>query len=318
MKIENREKEPIKGLELSGLFYEEYGKPMLHQLFPAYEERIAVGLVGQGSECFGYDDAFSCDHDFEPGFCMWLTKEDERETGFKLFRAYSKLPEEFLGIRREKQSFYGGGRKGVLETGAFYRTFTGRDGLPESLMEWLYLPEHALASAVNGRVFRDELGEFTKIREALLKGYPEDVRLKKIAARAAFMAQSGQYNYERCHKHGEPAAASMALGEFVKNTASMVFLLNNRYMPYYKWMFRAMKELPLLSGLAPMLEELLLKSGGEKEKKEGIEEVCGQVIGEMKRQRLTDGNWDYLEPHGLEVMERIGDSELRNLHLMEG
>ena len=42
------------------------------------------------------------------------------------------------------------------------------------------------------------------------------------------------------------------------------------------------------------------------------------MIAEMARQGLTGGSWDYLEPHALEVTERIQDGNLRNLHLMEG
>ena len=49
------------------------------------------------------------------------------------------------------------------------------------------------------------------------------------------MAQSGQYNYERCVKRGESGAASLALYEFVKNAVSTVYLLNNAYEPFYKW-----------------------------------------------------------------------------------
>ena len=56
----------------------------------------------------------------------------------------------------------------------------------------------------------------------------------------------------------------------------------------------------------------------EKKVRNGIEAVCGQIIGELKRQGLTDGDWDYLEPHALCVMERIRDGQLRNMHVMEG
>ena len=79
----------MKGIEISRAFYEEYGKPMIEKEFSEYADRIAVGLVGHGSECFGFDDEISCDHDFEPGFCLWLRDEDEKSIGFRLFRAYS-------------------------------------------------------------------------------------------------------------------------------------------------------------------------------------------------------------------------------------
>ena len=242
--------------------------------------------------------------------------------GFRLMRAYRRLPEEFLGVRRIQTSLFGDGRTGVMTIGQFYETFTGAPGAPGELSHWMTVPEYSLACAVNGEVFSDPLGAFTEVRNQLLKGYPEDVRLKKIATRAALMAQSGQYNYSRCLKHGEPAAARLALDEFVRQAVSMVFLLNNSYMPYYKWAFRKLRELPLLPELGEELSALLLSQTGEgteeKKVRNGIEAVCGQIIGELKRQGLTDGDWDYLEPHALCVMERIRDGQLRNMHVMEG
>ena len=49
----------------------------------------------------------------------------------------------------------------------------------------------------------------------------------------------------------------MALHEFVSAGLSMIFLLNRRYMPYYKWSFRAARELPVLREAAGELERLL-------------------------------------------------------------
>ena len=313
----------VRGLELSELFYNQYGKKMISELFPEYEQVIAVGVAGEGSDCFGYDDEISRDHDFEAGFCLWIPDALERELEFKLSRAYAKLPEEFMGVKRQKQSLWGKNRRGVILTGEFYSRFTGRPGVPETLMEWLHTPEYSLACAVNGRVFRDDLGEFSSVRNELMAGYPEDVRRKKIAARAALMAQSGQYNYERCLKHGEAGAARMALYEFVQNGISMIFLLNHRYMPYYKWAFRAARELPRYSGLAAGLEMLLMDEAELIHKTgrtipEQIEAVSAGVIGALRDGKLTDGSWDYLEPHAYEVMERISDGNLRNIHVMEG
>lgn len=316
----------IRGLELSRRFYEACGREMIRREFSEYEDRIAAGLAGQGSECFGYDDEVSRDHDFGPGFCLWLTEADGEKTGFRLMRAYQRLPEEFLGIRRQRESLFGNGRTGVMTIGQFYSAFTGCGGAPQSPAHWLALPEHALACAVSGEVFSDPLGEFSEVRRILKKGYPEDVRLKKIAARAALMAQSGQYNYARCLKHGEPAAARLALDEFARHCLSMAFLLNNSYMPYYKWAFRRLRELPRLSELSEKLSRLL-GAGAEAEPEPDrrniktevlIEEICRDVIEEMRRQGLTDGGWDYLEPHALQATERIRDVNLRTMHLMDG
>lgn len=55
---------------------------------------------------------------------------------------------------------------------------------------------------------------------------PEDVRRKKIAARAALMAQAGQYNVPRCLRRGRGDAALLATGEFVREGLYMAFLLN--------------------------------------------------------------------------------------------
>ena len=85
----------MKGIEQARKFYTEVGIKMIADEFGDYQNRIAVGLVGHGSECFGFDDEVSRDHDFEVGFCMWLTKEDEEKIGFKLMRAQRRiLPEK--------------------------------------------------------------------------------------------------------------------------------------------------------------------------------------------------------------------------------
>lgn len=291
---------------------------MIASGFADYENMIAVGVAGEGSDCFGYDDEISRDHDFEAGFCLWIPDRLEHELEFKLSRAYAKLPAEYLGVPRARQSLFGGNRRGVILNGEFYRRFTGRPGAPESLLEWLHTPEYSLSCAVNGKVFRDDLGEFSAVRARLLAGYPQDVRLKKIAARAALMAQSGQYNYMRCIQHGEHGAARMALYEFVQNGLSMIFLLNNRYMPYYKWAFRAARKLEELSELGRELEKILMGQMEEAKTAEKIEEISSCVIRALQERGLTDGAWDYLEPHAMEVMERIEDSQIRNLHIMTG
>ena len=61
----------VTGMELCRAYYETYGRAMIHEKFSEYEDRIAVGLAGEGSDCFGYDDEASRDHDWGPSFLMW-------------------------------------------------------------------------------------------------------------------------------------------------------------------------------------------------------------------------------------------------------
>ena len=79
----------MNGLELSRAFYDQHGLPMLERDFPELLPFLAIGLFGSGSECLGFDDAVSEDHDFEPGFCILLPEEDvvDRRQAFLLERA---------------------------------------------------------------------------------------------------------------------------------------------------------------------------------------------------------------------------------------
>ncbi|MCI8894313.1 MAG: DUF4037 domain-containing protein [Lachnospiraceae bacterium] len=306
----------MTGIELARAYYEEFGRAMLEKEFGRYTDRIAAGLVGHGSECFGYDDAVSRDHDYEPGFCLWLTEEDEREFGFRLFRAYSKLPREYHGVKNQNRSVLGSQFKGVHTIGEFYTFYTGCEGAPRTMEQWLSIPEFYLAEATNGEVFDDPLGHFTRIRQEILTGRPRDVRLKKLASSLFYMAQAGQYNYSRCMAHGERGAAALALSEFVKNAASAVFLLNDVYEPYYKWVFRAMKELPVLGDCALQLEELLSASCDAEKNKAIIEALCSRLIQVLVEQGLAEPAGDYLEPYAYGVNDRIGDGILRNQPVM--
>ncbi len=307
----------MKGIELARAYYEEFGRPMIEKQFSEYIDRIAVGLVGHGSECFGFDDDISVDHDFEPGFCLWLTDEDEREIGFKLFRAYSKLPDEFYGFKLLEKSLLGSRSKGVMTISDFYSQYTGLCGAPRTLLEWLSIPSYYLAEAVNGEVFYDPLGEFTKIRNEIRLGMPSDVRLKRIASCAFHMAQCGQYNYSRCLSHGEGGAARLALSEFVKNGIEMAFLLNKQHMPYYKWAFRAMGRLDALSDWSMGLEALLDSPNSNAPANQAkIEEFCADIISEMRRQGISNSDSDYLESHAYNINERISDHSLRNMSIV--
>lgn len=64
---------------------------------------------------------------------------------------------------------------GVWSIPTFYRSCIGYSGDPPNNRAWMATPNYRLATATNGILWVDPEGEFTRIRETLLKGYPEDV-----------------------------------------------------------------------------------------------------------------------------------------------
>jgi len=313
----------MNGLELSRGYYEEFGKPMLEKDFPGLLPYIAVGFTGSGSEHYGFDDEVSLDHDYEPGFCIFLPDESvvDRKQEFNLERAYARLPKEYCGISRQKMSPVGGSRNGVMRTADFYKAAVGSPDGRLTNEQWLSIPDYALAEAVNGEIFFDDYGECSGIREALIQ-MPEDIRLKRLAGNLLLMAQAGQYNFMRCLKHGEPEAAQLACNEFVKAAMKAYFILNERYMPYYKWSFRALRQIEIGERISDKLSELLFgdnRNGETAEKKYYlIESVASQFIDELQDRRLTEATCGDLEKHAYSVNDRIGDNEIRNLHILAG
>lgn len=310
----------MKGLELSERFYYEYGEKMIKESFADIEKYLAVGLAGSGSECFGYDDEISRDHDFEPGFCIFIPDEDviDSRTEFALERAYAKLPKEFMGYQRSPLSPVGGNRHGVIRISSFFEAKTGDKNADIPTDVWFHIAEQFPLEATNGKLFCDNYGRMTELREKIAY-MPEDVRLKKLAGNLVLMAQSGQYNYSRCIRRGETAAAQLAVGEFVNSALKVIFLLNKKYIPYYKWSFRALWELTVLSNLYDELEHLISSGNTQSEavkKQEIIESVSACVSDELRVQALTKLATNELERQAYAVNDKIQDVNIRNLNVL--
>jgi hypothetical protein len=306
----------LKGLELCKRYYEEIGLPAFRLAFPELMERLAFGLVGEGSDCYGYDDEISRDHDWGPGFCLWLADGDIETYGGELAGLYSSLPKKFMGFERADTE-QGSGRLGVHSISGFYSRYIGIGRAPENYSEWRYIPEKGFSVVTNGEVFADPLGVFSRIREQILDFYPEDIRVKKIITRCALLSQAGQYNYYRCVKRKDYVAAGQALNEFIYSAISAIYLLNKKYMPFYKWMHRGLRDLPILGRTAPDFEWLckndLMDGGNEKL----IEGICCEILKELQKQGLTSGGGDFLLEHCEGMMCCIGDESIRNLHIMQ-
>ncbi|MCR4670799.1 MAG: DUF4037 domain-containing protein, partial [Saccharofermentans sp.] len=219
-------------------FYDEEVAPMIARKFPRYEGRIAAGIAGEGSDCFGYFDEISRDHDFGTGVCLWLTDEDMAEFGKDLSIAYDELVDEksrsFLTARLRE-------RRGVMSIHDFYSNILQRDlNTGECIItekDWLSIDHSCLATAVNGEIFRDDLGVFSAFREALLGYYPDRVWRIRIAEKMHEYSACLQVNYARCMTRGDIVAADICKVRGMEAAMELYFLLKRTYPPYYKWTY---------------------------------------------------------------------------------
>ena len=97
--------------------------------------------------------------------------------------------------------------------------------------------------------------------------------------------------------------------------------MNKRYIPYYKWVFRALKDLSILSELYSDLEYLISTPNYDdfsKEKEYIIERICRKIIGELRIEGITNFNGNETEGHAYFVNNKIKDGNIRNLHILYG
>jgi tetratricopeptide (TPR) repeat protein len=293
--------ENLKGLDLCRAFYEEYGRPLIEEKYPMYRDRIAAGLIGEGSECFGFDDRYSTDHDFGPAFCLWLTDEDYREIGSMLADDYTKLPKTFRGFPTRNSRMETGQRVGVFSISDFIRRISGCEKAPKTFDEWWKVDETKLATLMGGKIFEDPLGLFTMLRSAF-EYYPEEIRLIKLANSLHAAAQAGQYNLPRARRRGDIGMMYFTLSEFCEAACQVGYLINRRYMPYYKWRMRGIDSFTLLPELRVNLESIMKTNPADPAIDEKIEKLCSRITATLRHKKLTNSNDIYLETQSREVM----------------
>lgn len=305
----------MNGLDISYNFFLEYGQEFFEKNFSPFTKYLAFGLAGEGSECFGYDDELSEDHDFGPEFDIWIPEAVFDSLDKSLLDSYNRFVTEcHRGIlNRTPQAE---GRRGIITIEDFFRKYTGISGIPEDEIQWLKIPETFIATAVNGKIFRDNYGEITRIRNAYMNFYPGNVLKKKLASRIIKMGQSGQYNYTRACTRRDYASAYMACGEFVREALGALFLLNRKYMPFYKWVFRSAEKLDICSDAVYGLMLLCRTADNDDAcsyKQSLISEICFLIQRELQNQGYSFLNDPFLPLHGEEIMKGINNPDIASL-----
>ena len=280
----------------------ELGRELAHQVaqdielnLPDLVPHICLALVGTGSECLGFDDAISEDHDFTKR-CQLFLPADTYKANTERLHSYFKN--------------YAYGTVQIESISDFYKRYTLYPEGPQCEKEFRRIPQDLLCTATNGEIFLDNFGSFTHIRQRLLAYYPEDIRLRKIAYELNQLAQSGQYNLPRMLQRGDTIASSLALHQFVHHYMLLVHLLNKSYAPFYKWLYRHSCSLPILGntvkhGIPKLLDAPI------RDTKPHIDRLCNAIIQELQRNGLSTSPIDFLTYQAKEVVQRIQDPLLR-------
>ncbi len=301
----------MKGLELARRFYTDVALPVFKDKAPQSLSSMAFGLAGPGSECYGFDDEISRDHDWGPRVCIWIPEKLYQEQGERLQRIYDELDEVFLGYGPVRRLDTRVRRDGIISTERFYRTYLGTDSPPITIRDWLLLPEEALSLCTNGEVFIDPLGGFTGMRRALLSYFPRDLWLKKIASRCRAIGEHGQYNLWRALKRGDRIAFQYHKACFAGEAAALVFLLQRTYRPFAKWIFHGLRNLGRLGTAVHMHLQTVADSDGKQTLQAAIEGCLGVLIDELVNQELAEPGGPFLLDYGVQIERSIEDPSLR-------
>lgn len=256
----------VSGLELNRLYYREAVAPIISSDFPGL--RYAAALIGAGSDVLGYDTERSTDHGWGPRLILFLADDDHHSSAASISeRLAARLPATYRGFAT---SFANPDAKGVrwMEpsvTGGvahFVEIQTLRDFVrgmlnidltaPLNNVDWLLIPQEQLLEMTAGEVYRDDLGELTRLRETLA-WYPRDVWILLMAAGWTRIAQEEPF-VGRCGEAGDELGSRIVCGRLVRDLVRLCFLIERRYAPYSKWLGTAFSRL----SCAPQLNGLLL------------------------------------------------------------
>ena len=257
----------ISGRELNRLYYREAVAPIISADFPNL--RYAAALIGPGSDVLGYDSERSTDHGWGPRLLLFLADDAHSAAESISERLSARLPASLRGF---STSFAKSDANGVRwmeasEAGRavhlveiqslrdFVRGMLNIDlSAPLKNVDWLLMPQEQLLEVTSGEVYRDDLGELTRLRTTLA-WYPREVWLLLMAAQWKRIAQEEPF-VGRCGEAGDELGSRIVNGRLVRDLVRLCFLIERRYAPYSKWLGTAFSQL----SCAPQLNSLLLSA----------------------------------------------------------
>ena len=301
----------MKGLELSRRYYLTC-QEALFSAFPDLFNRIAVGLIGHGSQCLGLDDEVSRDHDWGPQFCVFLQRHDFEQSGAALQAFLETLPNEFLSFRVQWDTRNPRERSGVLCTEDWFFEQLGQPVPFTRPTDWLSTSDPRLLWVTNGEIWHDPFGHVTRLRRDLAY-YPPEVWLTRVVNKCLLVQILGPYQIERAIRRGEILLPFLTRSYFIREALHLVFLLNEQYAPFFKWLLRSFERLPDKHGLTMSSIEAVLRESDPEELLKRVRNLA-ETLHQATRQTFSElpesSNLLELSFH---LYERIENPEIRKM-----
>jgi len=237
------------GLGLAEAFYHD----IVRTLVPRPH---AACLLGEGSEVLGYDSTRSTDHAWGLRLQILVAAEDAEPVSRAIERG---LPGTFRGWPVRFYSWQTRTIQHHVEVTTLDAWIARELGFdPRRVLTtaaWLALPQQRLLQVTQGRVFRDDTGELTAIRD-LLGWYPRDVWLWMMTTQWHLIGNAAPL-LGRTAEAADLRGSRLMAARLVRLMAEMSFLHEHRYWPYAKWFGTAFARLDAASSLGPILDDLL-------------------------------------------------------------
>jgi len=303
----NKPNDNVKGLDLARRFYEQVARPAMEEHAPEILKESACGLVGQGSECFGFDDIYSRDHHWGPRVMVLLPDDYFAELDPEVWQKVTKdFPSHFEGFE-VVGGLLGGAGLEPEGIGSFLTRAIGRKELPNTFSDWLDIPEEDFAHVVNGEVWHDGKGEFTKIRDYINGYYPDEVWRRRIAHWCRYASGMALYAMKRAKLRQNTVFYFTAFGRTLKMTMEIACMLNRTYFPYDKWLYDTFARLENLAPeMIPLIEEATAYDTSWERRTEICEELHNILDAYMVELGLVTPHPKYKShpTSGLRILER--------------
>lgn len=261
----------IPGIELNRDFYTKIIQPLINDNFQKLQ--YSAALIGYGSDTLGVDNAMSMDHNWGPRCCIFLNKEDyhikeELESFFKY-----NLPFDFQGFPTnytdprydftQKMSFIDSYPINHLieiqEIDNYFKSHLSLEHLDNiSEKNWLRFTDQVLLELTSGVVFHDGLRALNIIRDKLIF-YPTDILKVKLASLWLSIWNEEPF-IGRCIELNDFIGLKLITSRIISSLIKISFYLNEKYIPYSKWLGTLFNKLTHYDILSPLITATLMEN----------------------------------------------------------